>query len=55
MSSKTEPKGFADGVPVYCDFTEIVPTDQVRPNPKNDQFHPPYQIELISQTISVYD
>lgn len=41
----------ADGIPVYCAHTEIVPIEKCVPNPRNPNQHPPKQIKLLAQII----
>lgn len=48
---KITTKGEAGGIPVYCAFDEIVPVEQVKPNPKNPNQHPDKQIELLAKII----
>ena len=47
----TKPRGYADGIPVYCAHDEIVPIGQLRPNPKNPNKHPHEQIEKLGKII----
>ena len=47
----TNPRGYADGIPVYCAYDEIVPTSQLRPNAKNPNRHPQDQIEKLGKII----
>lgn len=47
----TKPRTHADGIPVYCAYDEIVPVDQLRPNPKNPNKHPQDQIEKLGKII----
>ncbi len=52
MATETkEPKGYADEIPIYCEYTEIVPTESLRPNPKNPNKHPLGQITLLAKLI----
>lgn len=44
-------KAFADGIPVYCDFSEIVPIEKIQPNPRNPNKHPKSQIELMAKLV----
>lgn len=46
-----KPKAMADGVPVFCDHSKIVDIETVVPNPKNDNTHSEYQIDLLSRFI----
>ena len=41
----------ADGIPVYCAHSEIVPIDMLRPNPRNPNTHPPKQLALLAKII----
>lgn len=45
------PKGYADKIPVFCEHTKIVPTEDLLPNPKNDNVHPETQIRLLANII----
>ena len=47
----TKPRAFADGIPVYCAYDEILPIGQLRPNPKNPNKHPQEQIEKLGKII----
>lgn len=38
--SEAEPKGYADGVPVFCAHDAIVDAAKLVPNPKNPNTHP---------------
>lgn len=49
--SKTECRGYAGGVPVYCSHDEIVDIGAVKPNPRNPNHHPEEQIELLAKII----
>lgn len=40
-----------DGIPVYCAHDELVPTKNLKPNPKNPNNHPDEQITLLSNII----
>ncbi|MDD4479457.1 MAG: DNA methyltransferase [Mesotoga sp.] len=40
-----KPKGYADGIPVWCSFDEIVPVVSLIDNPKNPNHHPEAQIK----------
>ena len=37
---------------VHCAFDEMVPIEQVIPNPRNPNQHPKKQLELLSKIIS---
>ena len=47
----TQPRTHASGIPVYCAYDEIVPIGQLRPNPKNPNKHPQYQLEKLGKII----
>lgn len=51
MTTNTKPKGYADGVPVWCSYDEIVPIDQIKGNPRNPNKHPENQIALGAKII----
>lgn len=44
-------KGMAGNIPVYCAHDAVLPLDEIIPNPKNPNVHPPKQIELLSEII----
>ena len=46
-----ESKGYAGGIPVYCAFDEVVSIEEIKPNPKNPNTHPPEQIEILAKVI----
>ena len=46
-----EPKAYAGGVPVFCAHDAIVSINELRPNPKNPNQHPPEQIKLLGAVI----
>ncbi len=48
---KNGPKGYADGIPVYCAHDAIVPIGELKPNPKNPNKHPTQQIERLGAII----
>ena len=45
------PRALASGIPVYCAYDEIVPIEQLKPNPKNPNKHPQEQIEKLGTII----
>jgi DNA modification methylase len=47
----TKPRAYADGIPVYCAYDEIVPLGRLRANPKNPNKHPQDQIEKLGKII----
>ena len=47
----TKPRTFADGIPVYCAYDEIVPIGKLRPNPRNPNKHPQDQLEKLGKII----
>lgn len=47
----TKPRGYADGIPVYCAHDKIIPIGELRPNPKNPNKHPQEQIEKLGKII----
>ena len=47
----TKPRAYADGIPVYCAYDEIVPLGRLRANPKNPNKHPQEQIEKLGKII----
>lgn len=53
MDENRKIKGEAGGIPVFCAFDNIVPIDDVKPNPKNPNKHPDEQIELLAKIIQM--
>ena len=51
LKPDTNPRAFADGIPVYCAYDEIVPIGQLKPNPKNPNKHPQDQLEKLGKII----
>lgn len=49
--SEAEPKGYADGVPVFCAHDAIVDAAKLVPNPKNPNTHPDAQIQALGRII----
>lgn len=41
----------AGSIPVYCAFDEIIPVEELKPNPKNPNKHPRDQVELLAMVI----
>ncbi len=41
----------ADGIPVHCAHTRIVPTNSLRPNPSNPNKHSKDQVVLFAKII----
>ncbi|MBW1778622.1 MAG: ParB N-terminal domain-containing protein, partial [Deltaproteobacteria bacterium] len=37
------------GIPINCAYDELVPIDEVKPNPRNPNKHPRRQIDLLSK------
>lgn len=50
-TTETEPKAWADGVPVYCAHDAIVDVETLVSNPKNPNTHPDSQIQLLGRII----
>ena len=44
-------KGMAGDIPVYCAFDQIVPVEDLTPNPKNPNQHPEDQVKLLAKII----
>lgn len=50
--TSAEPKAVSnDGIPIFCSHDEIVPTQNLKPNPLNPNQHPQEQIELLKSII----
>lgn len=49
--TEAEPKGYADGVPVFCAHDAIVDAAKLVPNPKNPNTHPDAQIQALGRII----
>lgn len=47
----TNPKAWANDVPVYCAHDKVERITDVKPNPKNPNQHPPEQIKLLAAII----
>lgn len=45
------PRTYASGVPVFCAYDAIVPVNELYPNPKNPNQHPPEQIKALGAII----
>ena len=56
MSKAKAPKakGLADGIEVWCSFEQLVPIDDLKPNPRNPNTHPSRQIELLAKNIRYF-
>lgn len=50
-TTTAEPKAMAGGVPVFCAHDAIVSVNDMKPNPKNPNQHPPEQIKLLGSVI----
>ena len=46
-----EPRAMIGDIPVFCAFDKLVDIEEVIPNPKNPNQHPPEQIDLLAKTI----
>jgi hypothetical protein len=46
-----DPRGIADGIPVWCNFDAIVPVEDLRPNPLNPNTHSEDQIYRLGEII----
>lgn len=51
MDDNLKPKAWAGETPVYCAHDKIEHVDEVKPNPKNPNQHPPEQIKLLGAII----
>ena len=49
--NKKTPRGYIDGIPVWCAFDKIVPIGEIKPNAKNPNQHPDEQIQLLGRII----
>ena len=49
--NELQTKGYASGIPVFCEHSEIADVVKVVPNPKNDNVHPDHQIDLLVRFI----
>ena len=56
MSKAKAPKakGLADGIEVWCSFDQLIPIDDLKPNPRNPNTHPSRQIELLAKNIRYF-
>lgn len=48
---QTEPKAWADGIPVYCSHDAIVALSDLKPNPDNPNRHPAEQLKKLGSVI----
>ena len=53
MKEPDKAKTLANGIEVWCNFDELVPVDELKPNPRNPNTHPQRQIELLAKNICV--
>lgn len=49
--SETTSRGSAGDIPVYCRYDEILPIDEIKPNPRNPNQHPKQQLEMLTKII----
>ncbi|PTY01842.1 hypothetical protein DB346_11015 [Verrucomicrobia bacterium LW23] len=49
-----KPKALANGIEVWCAFDELVPTGDIKPNPRNPYKHPESQIALLVKAIHYF-
>ncbi|PTY02747.1 chromosome partitioning protein ParB [Verrucomicrobia bacterium LW23] len=49
-----KPKALANGIEVWCAFDELVPTGDLKPNPRNPNKHPEGQIALLVKAIRYF-
>jgi hypothetical protein len=42
---------YADGIPVYCRYSAIIPVGEVKPNPGNPNKHPDEQIKKLAYVV----
>ncbi len=47
-------KAYADGIPVFCEFSELADVGGLHPNPRNPNQHPPGQIELLAKLVRAH-
>lgn len=48
---QTQPKAWADGIPVYCAHDAIVALSDLIPNPQNPNRHPPEQVKKLGAVL----
>lgn len=54
MASKPKPpveNKNPESIPIYCAYDELLPIEQLKPNPKNNNIHPDEQIKLLAKLI----
>lgn len=51
MKTEESPKAMAGEIPVYCAHDDIIPTDDLRPYPRNAKRHPKAQIDALQKLI----
>jgi DNA modification methylase len=54
LCAEIKPKALAGGIEVWCAFDQLVPVDELRPNPRNPNKHPDGQIELLAKAIKYF-
>lgn len=54
MNEPEKAKTLANGIEVWCNFDELVPVGELRPNPRNPNTHPQRQIELLAKNIRYF-
>ena len=54
MKEPDKAKTLANGIEVWCNFDELVPVDELKPNPRNPNTHPQRQIELLAKNIRYF-
>lgn len=48
---KSTSKAIADGIPVYCEHSQVLDVEKLKPNPRNPNKHSKAQIELLAKNI----
>jgi ParB-like chromosome segregation protein Spo0J len=54
MDKIEKAKTLANGIEVWCNFDELVPVSELKPNPRNPNTHPQRQIELLAKNIRYF-
>lgn len=52
--AEIKPKALAGGIEVWCAFDQLVPIEELRPNPRNSNKHPDGQIDLLAKAIKYF-
>ncbi len=51
--AKSNAKGTADNIPVYCSFDRVVNIEVLKQNPRNPNKHPAEQVKMLAEVIKL--